>query len=169
MLKTTGCIVLVVCGTLMGLKFSERLKKRVKLLELTVRMINEIALQIRYSSPTVFELLDDLCNNPAYSELKYLIRIKEKRVCGKSFSEVWNDGLSDVKENDFTAEDYSVISEIGEELGRSDTDGQLTALALIKDKLLILRDNSAAEYEKKGKLYRTLGLLSGICVAILCV
>jgi stage III sporulation protein AB len=60
-----------------------------------------------------------------------------------------------------------VLKSVGLALGTSDVDGQLSMLEVSAKRLSDYGDEAHAEYLKKGKLYRTCGLLAGLFAAIL--
>jgi len=63
----------------------------------------------------------------------------------------------------------SIIKSIGLSLGTSDIEGQLSMLEVNSQLLSDYGDEAHEQYMKKGKLYRTFGVLAGMFMAILII
>ena len=70
-------------------------------------------------------------------------------------------------EKHLSPEVKEVLLELGEELGTTDLEGQLSALSQAHIQLQRFQDTYRVTYQKKGKLYRSLGLLAGLLLAVL--
>lgn len=136
-----------------------------RLLTLTGRMLEELSVQIRFKASTVYELLDALANS--VGELEFLSLAQKRASCGESFFAAWEKGLADWRNSDIKEEDRALLLSIGEKLGDSDVDGQLSTIELHKQHLNTLLLSATEERKKKGKLYRSLGVLAGVFVAIM--
>ncbi|MEG0615729.1 MAG: stage III sporulation protein AB, partial [Oscillospiraceae bacterium] len=158
MLKIIGALLVTVMTTSIGIFLSKSLNERVKKLALIRQALEEISIQIRFKALTVFELLDELTKNPAFGELSFL-KIAESSPHNIPFSETWRNSLNDWKENSLKKEDIDLITDIGTNLGCTDIEGQLSTLELQKTKIEFLHKTALEEYQKKSKLYKSLGLL----------
>ena len=153
--------------TLVGITFSKRLNDRVKLLTLMKQMLEELAIQIRFQALTVFELLNSLCRNMQLNELQFLVNVQENNIPGISFNEAWVKGIDEWSNNSLRKEDINFLKNVGSTLGNSDIDGQLSTLELHKENLDRLLESAIAERDKKAKLYRSLGILTGTFISIM--
>lgn len=66
-------------------------------------------------------------------------------------------------------EDKSLIIEFGRLLGTADIDGELSHIGLYKELIETNIDNSKEELNQKSKLFKLLGLFSGIAAALLII
>lgn len=167
MLKLIG-IMLLVCATgYAGISASTLLKEHITRLELTRKMIDEITILIRHKSLTVTEIVDELISNSIYTELAFLQIVKSEIAPGIPFHTAWINAIK--KDSKLLVEEKIELISLGNSLGSSDTEGQMSALTIYKDKFNLLIKKANENYDKKGKLYRSLGVLSGVFVAILLI
>lgn len=130
-------------------------------------MLEEISIQIRYQASTVFELVDMLCVNPQLKELKFLSIIRDNIAPGRNFTMVWQEGLHAGINTAFRPEDIEFLDQVGLSLGSTDIAGQLNTLELHKNNLAMIRQKAEEECKRKTKLYRSLGVLSGVFLSIM--
>ena len=62
-----------------------------------------------------------------------------------------------------------ILADIGKNLGTSDIEGQISTLNLQRNELKILISSAETEYEKKSKLYRSLGVLVGAFISVMLI
>ena len=62
-----------------------------------------------------------------------------------------------------------LLCELGRVLGTSDIDGQISALELISRSAEQLTEKYGEEYRKKGRLYRSIGVLAGVTAGIMVI
>ena len=116
-----------------------------------------MALLIRYRTLTVRELFIEL------SKYEFIREVGD----GSDFRMRWckaADALTELQEGE-----RSVIKSVGAALGTSDVDGQLSMLEVNTRLLSDYGDEAHEQYLKKGRMYRTCGLLAGLLAAILIV
>ncbi|NLK70620.1 MAG: hypothetical protein GX286_04185 [Clostridiales bacterium] len=167
MLKLIGVMLLVCATGYTGLSMSASLKERIRRLELIRKMVDEITILIRHRALTVMEIIDELTANSSYAELTFLHKAKSGIIPEVSFHYAWENAVK--KDNKLLNEEKTELISLGNFLGSSDTEGQISALTIYKDKFNSLIEYANEIYDKKGKLYRSLGVLSGVFVAILLV
>ena len=169
MLKITGIIFLITATSTVGMIMSKQLDMRVKLLQLIRQMLEDISIQLRFKASTVYEILEYLDNNPVYNQLGFLYTANLNKDSFKSFSEIWSESIDGWVCSPLKKEDFSLLNSIGSSLGTSDIEGQLSSLELFKEKAKMHFESASSERDKKLKLYRSLGVLSGIFVSVMIV
>lgn len=146
-----------------GTRKSLLLKRRVTLLEELVRLLNEFAIEIRCTAPT----LDELCGQARGSFAEMLRECREESTDIKS---AWEKACGQLSQLSCCGtEEYEIMLSLGQSLGTCDVQGQLSLLELHSEKLSSVRQAAADEYARKGKLMRSVGALCGIGAAILIV
>ncbi|MGN1051458.1 MAG: stage III sporulation protein AB, partial [Acutalibacteraceae bacterium] len=65
------------------------------------------------------------------------------------------------------AEDKRLLLDFGENLGKSDREGEIGNINLYKDLIDINLVKSREEYRKKSRLYKVLGFGAGATIAII--
>ena len=56
---------------------------------------------------------------------------------------------------------------LGDSLGQTDTEGQLSFLAMYEELIKKNLEQAAKMYAEKGRMYRSVGLLCGLAVGIM--
>lgn len=131
-------------------------------------MLEELRVQIRYRALPVGELLEALCENPALRRLVFLPRVRELFARDRDLEPAWRQAVEELRgASGLREEDTPLLLAIGASLGKSDVEGQLAAIDLHAQLLTERLREASDEQAKKGKLYRSLGLLSGVALAIL--
>ena len=111
-------------------------------------------------------LLTNTADNARFAQLGYPLRCGELLREGHSFAHSWRQALAE-QQVWLGQEEESILGRLAEVLGQSDVEGQMAALTYTRA-LLQKRWELAREREQKyGRLYRTMGLFSGLAVAVL--
>lgn len=82
--------------------------------------------------------------------------------------EAWVQALQETKCN-LNQEDISVMQNLGRLLGQTDLDGQISEIEVVNDFLTAQLENASEERRKNEKMYRTLGLVTGLTIAIILI
>jgi len=166
------CILSLFIGcALAGDRASGRLKKRKLLLEAFLRDIRRISMLIKYT----VQPLPVICDRLSDSELfVFWQQFKEQIRLGSSSEIAWNhamqtsyDALSSLML--LKQEERSVMADFSKELGRTDTEAQLNNINMCLQLLEEIQISVQQEYQKKGRLFRSMGVLVGIAVTILVI
>lgn len=165
MLKCIGFLIVILSSISLGYLRFQKLNTRVIFLTKYLQFINYLEVEIRYSSDVVFELIKkyssiDTINN-------FLLYFINKINDNISLPEAWNQSLYKVKDIcGLDNEDVELIYNFGNNLGKSDIEGQISNCKLNKE----LIDNRIAlaldKKEKKGKLYFILYILGGLTIVL---
>jgi stage III sporulation protein AB len=99
-----------------------------------------------------------------YPELPFLANCRDKLVRGEPFDESFEGA---VIAGGFDERQRGVLLPLARELGSTDIDSQLAALAYAISRLQEISAQESEYCKTHGKLYRTLGILCGIAAAIL--
>ena len=159
-------LLVTVCGYLVGSIYANKLKKREEFLSQFIILIDNFDELIRYKDMNVKELIKWAISSGEYSELEFLQDIN----FNDSFDKQWVNAIEDKKYKDFLKEsDISEIKSIGTGLGESDKIGQSAHLKLHSKMLNQKLSDAKNECTVKGKLYKKIGLLVGIAIAIMLI
>lgn len=162
-----GILIVIACGGV-GLLKSHSLGERLRMLTLLERLMEHFSTQIRFRSLTLEELLWECIKNPIFKELGFLETVSKDMSEGLTFKEAWQHGVGSWN-GPLNPGDKLLILSIKEELGVSDTEGQLAALALVLEQLKALAKEALEDYQRRGRLFRSLGVLGGIFISLLLV
>ena len=166
MIKFIGIILIVASSSLVGIMFSDKLKKRVAELNLINYMLEEISVLIRYKALPVYEIIKALKENQMYNSLNFINLIN----CNMQipFNKAWEESIDNSK-SELSSNDKKLLKSFGNSLGTSDISGQLASIEVFKVDFKKLEKEATNEYEKKSKLYRSLGILCGMFVSIMLI
>lgn len=158
------CGIIVLCGFLMGLEFRRRLSLRVKGLETLSRFFKDIRSYISHTGMSLSDIVVLLDELPDYAVIT-------SKMCDKiirsPFDKAFSEALSEAGRALSLAPDdvCSVISSVCD-LGCFDTDGVLSALDMIDDRLAFLIRSARNSLETNGRLSVTLGISSGLVISL---
>jgi stage III sporulation protein AB len=166
MFKYIGIFVIVLSSSLIGFSCSDKLRKRAKELGMIHHMLDEISILIRYKAMTVYEIIKTLKENQMFNNLPLLINFKINEQ--EPFSVSWDKQLESMH-TDLKEGDIKLLKSFGNSLGTSDIDGQLQTIEVYKNDFKKLEADALSIYDKKARLYRSLGLLCGMFISIMLI
>ena len=158
-----AAMMIMLC-TAMGFYFSSRLKAREERLCTTLLLIKELTVQIRYTNAKIGDILKSAAENTAYQNLSFVtdcLSLNEN----EDFHRVWSEGVE--KQLFLNQRDKELLFSLGEHLGETDSEGQLSFLEITEAMLSEQREEARAERGAKGRMYRSVGLLCGLAMGIM--
>lgn len=167
MFKYAGLILIILISSFSGVYFSTALKSRLATLKKVNYLIDEIIILLRYKASTVYEIIGYLTGNERFAEFSFLEKISADGDC--SFQLEWCNSLEENPPLNLKQDDLQILADIGKNLGTSDIEGQISTLNIQRNELKILISSAETEYEKKSKLYRSLGVLVGAFISVMLI
>lgn len=166
-IKIIGMSFIIMTTGLAGIKISQMLAERVKRLELIILMIDRISVLIDFRALHTGEILTDLANDTCFEKLDFIKNAYEFYRGGEAFHEAWEKALK----NDvfLGSEERDQLFLLGSSLGTSSAEGQLSMLKIHSSNIRHICDTVSPEINDKRKLYRTLGVLSGIFISVMLI
>lgn len=159
-----------ILATFIGYLLAGRYKTRVAEINDLIFALDVLETKIKYtydSLPTSFLYIADNLKTKVY-RLFYITaeELKENRnlSAGDCFKQVIDD------EKIFLAlnkDDIEIIKGLGVSLGQVDMEGQLKTIKLVSDSLKKQLEEAIDENKKNFKLYRNMGVLSGLVIMII--
>lgn len=149
MLKAVGLLLIILACTLTGIFAARRFVKRTKLLYTLAMGIKELSKQIEISGKELSVLLPMV-----FGECELLI-IDGNRLI--------------LPENILLKEDYDTACEYFSSLGTLDKSGECDRAELYSELLFERYRISKSEEEKNRKIYITIGICTGLGIAVLLI
>lgn len=165
MLKLLGFVIITIVTSLAGNYFSFMLKSRLSALKKMNYMIDEIIAFLRFKSPTVYEIVRELREDGRFEEFDFLSEISED----VPFRQSWRNAVRKNPPRGMTKSDAELLVDVGTQLGTSDTESQISNLGLQRTELMSALSDAEADYRKKSKLYRSMGVLAGAFISIMLI
>lgn len=162
-------LILILSGsTSIGFLISKRYKERVKELNAISRLINILQNKIKFTHMPLGEILEeisDIKTNPRISDLFYKVSQKLKT---KSTQDSWDESIEEEKFYlNLKNEDINLIKSLGNTLGKTDTEGQMSGIHQFNTLLQIQIKEAEQERLKNEKMYKSLGTIVGLAIVIL--
>lgn len=163
-IRIIGGLIIILACSYVGFEISKELRGRVKALDNWARALLQIENYICYTKMPLAEIYERLANQKNASGeffnnlLKYDLQIIDTK-------DSWNIEIEQLRY--LTKEDKCILSQLAENLGKSDTDTQIQTIALaqknIEQNLLCARENE----KRDAKMYKTISFFAGVGIAIL--
>ncbi len=146
--KVVGLCFTVAAGFLAGLYFSAKLKSRLDALNWYIKLSEKLADKIRYSGAETPKIVSSVSGCEKFYTVDFPFTVT-------------------LKSNGLQAADEILVNDFFTELGSGDTETEIKRCTLLKKELLSKRGTAEKEYKEKGKVYKSLGFLSGLALAII--
>lgn len=172
MLKLAGSLMILVSGTMIGMKMGYGLKQRLKQLKRFEKIISMLRGEIRYNSSTIPEALRHVSRHTVTPFDEILMKIAEEldEFEGKTFQEIWVNIFSEYEPKlCFTKEQIDHIKHLGENLGYLDKEMQINTLDLFMEQLRTDIGDMEQTMQNNVRLYHCLGVMGGILVILIIV
>ena len=164
-IKISAMLLTILGGAFFGIDRSEKLKNRAEICREIEKVLQICEFTIKSSDSDVYSIAGKLKNN-SFNGLSFFRNLPERYEAGKNFRNDWENAILKSK---LESEEKQLLREFGRTLGTSDTDGQLKVISAYIEEIHSLYEQRKAEYTKKGKLYRSLGILGGIMAGIIVI
>ena len=131
-------------------------------------MISEITGRLEYIRPSVHSLICSLANERRFENLGFLRQAADRMQAGIPFPESWRDSLAESKAI-LGREETAILTSLGDVLGRSNLESQLSALKLAGIQLEQRMSVQRERVNTHSGLYRSMGVLGGVAAAIMLI
>ena len=160
-------ILLTIFGasTSIGFLLSRKYKNRV----IELNKIRNALLMFKSKIEFTYEPITNI-----FGDISKIIYLDEKNIFNETIKKnkeiygAWNDSIDEVK-NNLSKEDKDIIKMFGKMLGKTDIKGQVSEIVLTQSLIEKQIENAEKEREKNVKLYKTMGIVSGIGICIILV
>lgn len=155
-------------GIYIGFLISGKYKNRVSQLGLCELMLERIKIYLEYEKTPTKSLIERLSESDSLSELTFIKRCHLRMQSEINFPQVWNECLERSKgELALNNEDYATLRQLAEVIGAYDASAQAGGIEVLQKVVNQQLEQAQGLLQTEGKMYRSLGTLAGIAVAIL--
>lgn len=172
LLKMLGSLIIIISSSLIGYFYGSTYSKRVRNLIYLRNCIQLLETEIMYSASPIPEALGNVYKK-GNKEISFIFKeITEHLLSDRNHS--LEDSFQFVcsrykTQLSLTSEDVEVIISLGNTLGKSDRIHQQKYFKLIITQLEGQQADAEERKKKNEKMYKSLGLLGGIALAILLI
>lgn len=171
-IKWICCVGLLMISSAIGFAKSKALDQRVRRLCQWKRVLMMIQGELRFHRATLWECFEEVsgkAEEPFGTFFgKVAERIGQKEEGG--FEKIWDEEYKNLlKSGNFPKDDASLLELFGESLGHLDLTMQMEQLEHAMDQAGENIRQAREQREKKGDLYRTMGISVGVLLALLVI
>lgn len=166
-LKTLILCSIFFGSTYIGIMISNRYKHRTEQLCEVKRALNFFETKIEYTHEPLQDIFMDISNN-LKQEIGSVFKVAGVKMKEISAKEAWEYSI-DISQTALKDEDINIIKDFGKTLGQTDLQGQLSKTKLTLQFLEKQIGESQIEENKNKKLYKTLGILTGMGLVIILI
>lgn len=173
-LKIVGACVLIMATSMYGFSMSNAYIKRIESLKELKKCIILLDGELRYNSTPIRIAMDKIAerNTSMYSLFLNKVSGAMENDNSLPLSEAWERAVNEVLENDkyyMKVSDKRKLIEFGRTIGNLDSDSRMSAFEGYLFELENDLNESNDEKANKVKLYKTIGIMSGLFITILIV
>ncbi|MCI9177474.1 MAG: hypothetical protein HFJ28_02605 [Clostridia bacterium] len=159
--------LIIVASSTIGILFSKRYFNREKEIKEMKTALNMFATKIKFTYEPIPNLFREIANK-IEGNVGNIFEIAATKMDEKSAGEAWEEALNQMPHN-FNKEDLAVLKNLSKLLGQTDLEGQLSQIETVNEFLKNQLENALEERRKNEKMYRTLGIVSGLTIAIILI
>lgn len=167
LLKCVLLILVFVVATYIGILSASKYKNRVVDLKEMQSALNMLGTKIKFTYsplPDIFEEISEHVN----PNISHVFRMASIKMDSMNATDAWEQAI-DISYTNLNKEDISTVKGLGKLLGKTDVEGQISEIELVKKFLEIQIDKAENECNKNEKLYKTLGIVSGMGIVIILI
>lgn len=165
MLKLLGMILLFLGSAGTGLLLSRGLAGRTERILLIQKLLLQLQNDLSYQKTPTVQLLRDLSRDENYEKLSFLGEFRDLTMQTAPISSIWDNAVQ--KQPGLQKEELQLLRETGKLLGSADSESQINALCLQQKKLERILEEAVQKQRTQGKLFRSMGVLTGFLLMIL--
>ncbi|MCQ2469267.1 MAG: stage III sporulation protein AB [Ruminococcus sp.] len=162
--KIIGILFIVFSCGIWGISKSAGLRNSVGECDHTNSMLESISIMIRYNNYEIPRILSEVClekNCPQY--VRETAELVDK---GMDFHLAWRMAVEKYVTD---AAECEIMMRFGNELGLSDTEGQMKLIEGISAQISDIKAERAEKYHRYGRVYRAVGLLFGLMAGVILI
>ncbi|MCI8564783.1 MAG: hypothetical protein HFI39_00430 [Lachnospiraceae bacterium] len=168
-MKAAGILLIVASCSGLGFHMAFLYGRRIRECAQIERSVSGLAGEIRFRQTPLTEALDAAGRKETGGFSAFLRRLSERLRGFESgrFEEIWQEELACYLQTSLLGEEAELLLFLGQQLGYLDLEEQQKSLALFLEQWRRQMAGLKQEEEKKGRLYRYLGVFAGFFLAIL--
>ena len=159
--------LIIVASSYIGILFSKKYANREKEIKQMKTGLNMFATKIKYTYEPIPSLFMEISNKIG-GNIGNIFSLAATRMKEDTAGEAWEKALDEVN-NNLSKEDITILKNLSKLLGETDIEGQISQIEVVNEFLTSQLKNANEERRKNEKMYRTLGIVTGLTIAIILI
>lgn len=162
---TTILFLAIYIGNLMSKKYINRVKELIQI----KLALNILKSKIKFTHIPLKDIFEQIYKNTEEKNIKEFWKNTIKELNKNSEIEMaWRSAIKGTETN-LNKEDLNILLDMGKLLGKTDIDGQVSNLEIASSFIDNQIEKAEVEKQKNSKLYKTLGVVSGLAIIIVLI
>ena len=166
LLRIAASAAFVAAGGLIGFRLADKLRREQELCAVIGCLLRRTAFLVGYRSDDVYAVCAELKRDSELAPLTFLQLLPAEYERGSDFRACWENAVISAH---YCSDDESLLLRLGRIIGRSDSASQLDSIRALEVTLADLERRRRESYLRKGRLYRSVGLLFGVMAGIMVI
>ena len=155
----------VYLGNYKAMQYINRVKELISIKS----ALNIFEAKIKFTQSPLEEIFKNISENCSENNIKHIFRQMTMDIeQNKNIQKSWNDTINNIETN-LNEQDKKILIDMGKMLGATDVDGQVSNIKITSSFIEQQLKNAEKEKEKNVKLFRTLGVVSGLAIVIILI
>lgn len=163
-IKFVDIFLIVIISGYIGIYKSKKFSNRVYELKSLKSALNIFKSKIEFTYEPIKDIFNEI-SKIVYQDKDNIFKIFSDDLESQDVTVCWNETVKNFSTN-LTLEDKEIISMMGKMLGKTDKNGQISEIELVSNFLNKQIEEAEVMKSKNEKLYKSLGIICGITIAI---
>ena len=161
-------VLILICCTSIGFLLSRKYSDRVSELVTFSGFLKILQNKMRFTKMPLSEAFKDLSNLKSSKAISEICLNFSQNIKTEKCEDAWNRAIEDeMSYLSLNKEDISIIKKLGNTLGKTDIEGQMSEINEFNTLLQIQIKKAEEERRKNEKMYRSLGTIVGLAIVII--
>ena len=167
--KYIGLLLIFISTSGIGVLISKKYSSRVKELTELKNSLNIFKTKIKFTYEPIPDIFSQISGMTNENISKIFIEANEK-MKDKTAGQAWIEAIDDIKSKlNLNEEDINVIKGLSKLLGKTDIDGQISEIELTSSFIDVQIEKAERDRIRNEKLYKTLGMITGLTIVIILI
>lgn len=167
-LRYVFLIVIVTGSTSIGFLLSKSFSERTKELNVLSNLINILQNKMKFTHKPLGDILQETAKIKENTKVAEIFSKTGQKLKEQKIEEAWNEAIQEQKFYlNLKSEDISLIQTLGNVLGKTDIEGQMSEINQFQILLKNQLKKAEKEKDKNAKMYKSLGTIIGLAIVIL--
>lgn len=167
MIKGIFLILIFLTSSGIGMLISQKYRNREKQLKEIKNAFHILETKIRFTYAPMPEIFGEIAEGTS-GPVSNIFALAKEKMKETSAGRAWEEAIEE-ENTELRKEDKEVLKELGVLLGKTDVEGQISQIKVTNIFLEEQIEKAGQERKKNEKLYKTLGMVTGLAIIIVLI